>query len=205
MITIIDYGVGNLGSIFNMLKKIGIKSKITSKSTEIENATKLILPGVGAFDTCVRNLRASGLIPLISDKVLHRHTPVLGVCVGMQLLCQGSEEGGLPGLGWIKGEVIRWRFDSSVTSQRIPHMGWNTVTFRPTSKLFSGFEGETRFYFVHSYHVICHLAEDVAATVHYGYAATAAIEHGHIYGTQFHPEKSHKFGMRLYKNFAELG
>lgn len=204
MIIIVDYGVGNLGSILNMLKKVGAQAKISSDAKEIEAANKLVLPGVGAFDSCAGNLRASGLIPLLDEMVLQRSIPVLGVCVGMQLLTNGSEEGELPGLGWIAGETVRWRFDPKETGLRIPHMGWNEVTFSPTAQLFKGFEGETRFYFVHSYHVVCADPVDVAATVAYGYTATASVRRGNIYGTQFHPEKSHKFGMRLYKNFVEL-
>jgi glutamine amidotransferase len=204
MIIVIDYGMGNLGSILNMLKKIGAPAKVSSDLKEIDIADKLILPGVGAFDTAMRQLAEIDMIELLNDKVLNRKTPTLGVCLGMQLLTKGSEEGVLPGLGWIDAETIRFRFDPQQTNLKIPHMGWNTINICREGTLFRELNGESRFYFVHSYHVVCHQPEDVLATTNYGYECVSALQRGNIMGAQFHPEKSHKFGMKLLKNFAEL-
>lgn len=203
MIVIVEYGIGNTGSIRNMLKKVGVEAKISSNADEIESSTKLILPGVGAFDTAMQQLAATGLIPLLNHKVLEEKTPVLGVCLGMQMLTESSEEGNLAGLAWIRGKVKRFRFEEAWAHLRVPHMGWNEVAFPESSKLFQGFKEEARFYFVHSYHVVCDNEADIAATAHYGYEIVASIEHENIFGVQFHPEKSHKFGMRLYRNFVE--
>lgn len=204
MIIIIDYGMGNLGSILNMLKKIGTPAKVSSDLQEIDSANKLILPGVGAFDTAMKRLAELEMIDLLNDKVLVRKTPTLGVCLGMQLLTKGSEEGTLPGLGWIDAETIRFRFDPKQTNLKIPHMGWNTVRICREGTLFQGLDGEARFYFVHSYHVVCHQTGDILATTDHGYDCVSALQRGNIMGAQFHPEKSHKFGMKLLKNFAEL-
>ena len=201
-IIIIDYGMGNVGSIANMLKKIGREALVTSDHNQIRNADKLILPGVGSFDYGMRNLKKMGLIPLLQEKVLVQKTPVLGICLGMQLLTQGSEEGVLEGLGWIDARAEKFRFETS-PPLKVPHMGWNTVTSLKKSLLFDDMHPEPRFYFVHSYHVRClHIADELTAT-RYGFAFTSSLERGHIAGVQFHPEKSHKFGMKLLKNFAE--
>lgn len=204
MIIIIDYGMGNLGSILNMLKKIGAPAKISSNLQEIDKADKIILPGVGAFDTAMKRLAELEMIDLLNDKVLNRKTPTLGVCLGMQLLTKDSEEGVLPGLGWIDAETIRFRFDRKQTNLKIPHMGWNTVKICREGTLFKDMDGEARFYFVHSYHVICHQPEDILAVTDYGYECISVLKRDNIMGVQFHPEKSHKFGMKLLKNFAEL-
>lgn len=204
MIVIIDYGMGNLGSILNMLKKVDAPAAMISSSPkDIEEADKLILPGVGAFDTGMQRLRETGLIDLLNEKVLHGRTPTLGVCLGMQLITRGSEEGELPGLGWLDAETIRFRFDPKGSGLRIPHMGWNTVTALREDSLFKDMYAEPRFYFVHSFHVACRNPEDVLATTEYGYAFASAVQQDHLMGVQFHPEKSHKFGMKLYRNFVE--
>ncbi len=204
MIVIVDYGMGNLGSIANMLKKVGARDiKISSSSTDIEQADKLILPGVGAFDTGMQRLRETGLIALLNEKVINGHTPTLGVCLGMQLMTKISEEGELPGLGWIDAETIRFRFDPKQNGLKIPHMGWNTVNISRQGTLFEGMYSDARFYFVHSFHVVAHSSEDVLATTEYGYEFASAVQQGHIMAAQFHPEKSHKFGMKLYRNFVE--
>jgi imidazole glycerol-phosphate synthase subunit HisH len=204
MIVIIDYGMGNIGSILNMLKKIGAPvAKISAAPKDIEQAEKLILPGVGAFDTGMQRLRETGLIPLLNEKVLQARTPTLGVCLGMQLLTKISEEGELPGLGWLDAETIRFRFDQKQSGLKIPHMGWNTVKVQREGTLFKDMYAETRFYFVHSYHVVAHNPDDVLTVTDYGYDFVSAVQQEHIMGTQFHPEKSHKFGMKLYKNFVE--
>ncbi len=204
MIVIVDYGMGNLGSILNMLKKIGAPAaKISSDPKDIEQADKLILPGVGAFDTGMQHLRESGLIPVLNEKVLKAKTPTLGVCLGMQLMAKISEEGELPGLGWFDAETIRFRFDSKKTGLKVPHMGWNTVNVRRAGTLFQDMYEDARFYFVHSYHFVAHDPADVLTNTEYGYEFVSGVQRGHIMAVQFHPEKSHKFGMKLYKNFVE--
>jgi glutamine amidotransferase len=201
MLTIVDYGVGNLASIKNMLKKAGQGALISSREEDILSAEKLILPGVGAFDTCVEKLQGSGLLDAISKKALVEKVPVLGVCVGLQLLTQGSEEGKLPGLGWIRGTVVRFKQELLPPDLKIPHMGWTDVDFCKPSKLLDGIYEDPRFYFVHSYHLQIEDREDALVEATYGYKFTAGVERGNIMGVQFHPEKSHKFGLRLFENF----
>jgi glutamine amidotransferase len=203
MLTIVDYGVGNLASIRNMLKKIGVEALISSKAEDILAADKLILPGVGAFDTCAEKLQQSGLLETLEQKVIKEKTPVLGVCVGMQLLTEGSEEGKLPGLGWIKGRIVRFNQGKLPSSFKIPHMGWTEVKLNKQSKLFNEMFEEPRFYFVHSYHPVLDNAADALVTADYGYSFVAGMEHNNIMGVQFHPEKSHKFGMKLLENFVK--
>ncbi len=203
MITIIDYGMGNLGSIQNMLHRLGFAAEITSNQADILKADKLILPGVGAFDQAMINLENRGLIPVLNQRVIKEQVPLLGICLGMQLLTKGSEEGHLKGLGWIDAKTIRFTFDSDL-KLRIPHMGWNTVEFQQDSCLFKEMYEEPRFYFVHSYFVKCKSQKSVLATTHYGIEFASGIIRDNIYGLQFHPEKSHKFGMRVFKNFVEL-
>jgi imidazole glycerol-phosphate synthase subunit HisH len=204
MIVIVDYGMGNLGSIVNMLKKIGAQACISSLAAEIEQADKLILPGVGAFDTGMRRLKELDLIELLNRKVLAQKTPTLGVCLGMQLLTRSSEEGVLPGLGWIPGKTIRFQIDAGQQSLKVPHMGWNTVVLQRPDLLFQEMPDEPRFYFVHSYHIICDQQEDIVAVTEYGYPFTSVIQRDNIWAVQFHPEKSHRYGMKLLQNFVEL-
>ena len=202
MIVIIDYKMGNLGSILNMLKKVGTPGIISSDPDTIRQADKLILPGVGAFDNGMKNLNELGLIPVLAGKVLQERTPILGICLGMQLMTKSSDEGKLPGLGWIDAATVRFRHAPS-TPLKVPHMGWNTVNVRKDSPLFADMFPEPRFYFVHSYHAECRDAADVLTTTHYGYDFVSAFQRGNIMGVQYHPEKSHKFGMQLLRNFAE--
>jgi imidazole glycerol-phosphate synthase subunit HisH len=203
MIAIIDYGIGNLASIQNMLKKIGVQSIITSNEEEILAADKLILPGVGAFDTCSSKLRGSGLDKCINHKVLVEKAPIIGICVGMQLLHEESEEGKLPGLGWIKGKIVKFRPELLPGNYKIPHMGWSEVHASKPSAILQGLE-EARFYFVHSFHSELSSKQDELLSASYGYPFTAAVQHENITGVQFHPEKSHRFGMRLFENFSKL-
>jgi glutamine amidotransferase len=203
MITIIDYKTGNLGSIQNILKRIGEDSVITSDKDEIKRATKIILPGVGAFDTGMRNLLELDLVDILNRKVKLEKVPVLGICLGMQLLSNGSEEGALPGLGWIDGETVRFRFEDTV-EYKIPHMGWNFVRQHKESKLFENMFSDPRFYFVHSYFFRANIEKDVLLSTTYEIEFTSAVEKGNILGVQFHPEKSHKFGMKLLKNFVDF-
>jgi len=203
MITIIDYKTGNLGSIQNILKRIGEESVVTSDKDEIAGASKLILPGVGAFDTGMRNLTELDLIDILNEKVIIEKTPVLGICLGMQLLSKGSQEGSLPGLGWIDADTVRFRFED-IIEYKIPHMGWNFIRQHKTSKLLDNMYPDARFYFVHSFFFRANEKEDVLTSTTYEIEFTSAIERGNILGVQFHPEKSHKFGMKLLKNFIDF-
>ena len=199
---IVDNGMGNLGSIVNMIKKIGYKSQYTANIEQIKKAKKLILPGVGSFDKGMSNLANLGLIDVLNKKVLEEKTPILGICLGMQLMTNMSEEGDLAGFGWINAEVKKFSFND--LNLKVPHMGWNTIRAEKESKIFQGFSEEIRAYFVHSYYVKCYQNEDILATTEYGIKFVSACQHDNIYGMQFHPEKSHKFGLKLLKNFIEL-
>jgi imidazole glycerol-phosphate synthase subunit HisH len=204
MIAIIDYKMGNVGSIANMLKKIGEQAIITSDPALIERAEKLILPGVGAFDTGMVNLDQLGLLPLLHRRVLEDKVPVLGICLGMQLLTKGSEEGRQAGLGWIDAETVKFKFDNLHSGFKVPHMGWNSVSIQRPDGIFADMLPEPRFYFVHSYFVKCNDEADVLATTTHGHDFASAIGRGNIVGTQFHPEKSHKFGTRVFQNFVKI-
>ena len=204
MIVIVDYGMGNLGSIQNMLKRIRADALISSDISEIEKADKLILPGVGSFDNAMKNLNNLGLTRILNKKVIKDKTPTLGICLGIQLFTERSEEGNLPGLGWIDAETIRFRFDKNQTNLKIPHMRWNTVKIRQESFLFKDMHKDARFYFVHSYHVVCNNGQDILSMTCHRYDFASAIQKENIIGVQFHPEKSHKFGMKILQNFAEL-
>jgi len=204
MIVIINYGIGNLGSVKNMLKKAGIDSLISNQTSDIAQADKLILPGVGAFDYGAVKLRNSGLETIIRDKVFLDHTPILGLCLGMQLFFSTSEEGEESGLGWIKGKVIRFDFHSMEKTHKIPHMGWNVLEINKSHPLLNGLQNDSRFYFVHSYHVTCDDVSNIVASTNYGYKFPSVVAHDNIMGTQFHPEKSHKFGMKLLQNFSDF-
>lgn len=203
MITVIDYGIGNLGSIANMLKKIGTEAVVSSELTVINRADKLILPGVGAFDNGMKNLAERGLIPLLNTKVLRDKTPILGLCLGMQLFTQRSEEGELPGLRWLEAQTVCFELNQQHAHLKIPHMGWNTLQVCQPHPIFADMEADMRFYFVHSYHVVCAEVRTVLAQTHHGYDFASAVAKENIVGVQFHPEKSHKFGMKLLRNFAE--
>jgi imidazole glycerol-phosphate synthase subunit HisH len=202
MIIIIDYGMGNVGSIRNMLKALGSESSVSADLDVIRSAKKLILPGVGAFDAGMNQLQQHDLRETLNEAVLERRVPILGICLGMQLMTRRSDEGVMPGLGWVDAEVVR--FDRAVDPRlKIPHMGWNTVQPSKDSALLSGLTGEQRFYFVHSYRVRCAVRSDVLLTSEYGIQFDAAFEVDNIMGVQFHPEKSHRFGMSLLRNFVE--
>ena len=203
MITIVDYGVGNLGSILNMLKKVGAKAQTSCDPDVLRQAEKLILPGVGAFDPGMRKLNEVELVPLLNELVLEKKVPVIGLCLGMQLMTNGSEEGVEAGLGWIDAETVRFKFGPENAHLKIPHMGWNTLDIRRQHPLVEELGPESRFYFVHSYHIVCADEADVVAYTDYGYPLAAVINKGNIMGAQFHPEKSHKYGLQLLKNFAE--
>jgi imidazole glycerol-phosphate synthase subunit HisH len=201
-IVIIDYGLGNLGSMSNMLHRIGVPSIVSGDPAIIAKAEKLILPGVGSFDTGMTNLEARHLIPVLNRQVLENRVPLLGVCLGMQLLSKRSEEGVLPGLGWVHAETLRFRFGENYKRLKIPHMGWNTVKICKDTTLFKGIELAPRFYFVHSYHAVCADETDILTKTLHGYEFVSAFVHDNITGVQFHPEKSHKFGMNFLRNWA---
>ena len=205
MITIIDYEMGNLNSIQNMFTYIGVESKIESDVDKIKNASKILLPGVGSFDTAMKKINESGLKEVLNEKALKEQVPVLGICLGMQLLTNSSEEGILDGLGWIDAKTMS--FKSVIDKKyRIPHMGWNIVSESNESKLTDGFKDfdETRFYFVHSYFVKVENEKNSILKTDYGLKFDSAIQKDNIFGAQFHPEKSHKFGMNIFKNFAKI-
>ena len=205
MIVIVDYGTGNVQSILNMLRRIGIDAaEISAEIKKIEEADKLIFPGVGAFDFGMTNLKKSGLIPVLNKKVIDQKVPILGICLGMQLMTQRSEEGSLPGLGWIDAETIRFNFEGSINKRKIPHMGWNTVHICKENRILPNKDDEFIFYFVHSYHVVCHSKKDILTVTEYGYEFVSSFQKDNITGVQFHPEKSHKFGMKVMSNFASL-
>jgi len=201
MIVIIDYGMGNLGSLANMLKKIGVPAKITSDPSEIMSADKLILPGVGSFDNGMKKLKELNFIDLLNKKVLVDKTPILGICLGMQLFTKSSEEGILDGLSWFDATTVKFKIDAN-SSLKIPHMGWDTLTVSKPNKIFNNIDTNSMFYFVHSYHVVCNRKEDVLSTSYYGYEYVSSISKANIVGVQYHPEKSHKYGMKILQNFC---
>ncbi|PCI02495.1 MAG: imidazole glycerol phosphate synthase subunit HisH [Hyphomicrobiales bacterium] len=201
-ITIIDYGTSNLGSMKNMLKKLGVPSRFATTADEVMEAEKLILPGVGAFDSGIRTLRSSGMVDALNQKVLKEQVPILGVCLGMQLMTNRSEEGIEAGLGWLDAHAIRFRSEDH-PGMRVPHMGWNEARALKSSPLIEESPERFRFYFANSYHVVCTDPNDVLLETEYsGFHFASAFEKGHIKGAQFHPEKSHRFGMWFLNNFA---
>lgn len=203
MIKIVDYGLGNVRAILNVYKTLNIPAALAKTPDELRDATRLILPGVGAFDDAMELLDKSGMRATLNELVLDKKVPVLGICVGMQMLVGGSDEGQRAGLGWIPGRVHAF---SSLAQPdlMIPHLGWNDVRVSRPNPLLAGLETDARFYFLHSYYVEVERHEDVAATCHYGADFACVINAGHIYGAQFHPEKSHSFGARLLSNVASL-
>jgi len=205
MVSIVDFGMGNHGSILNMIKAIGGKAVVTSDPDWIDKADKIILPGVGSFDNGMLNLAKRGITPILIDKVIRRKTPVLGICLGVQLMTKSSEEGVLAGLGWVDAETIRFRFGEENKNLKIPHMGWNTIrVLKENNILFGNIGMETKYYFVHSYHLVCNNPDDVTSTTFHGYEFVSSFESGNIMGVQFHPEKSHKYGKNLLMNFLSM-
>jgi glutamine amidotransferase len=204
MIAIINYGSGNVGAIANIYKQLKIPHVITGDLRELEAAERYILPGVGAFDATMSYLNKSGMVELLNEQVLVKKKKVMGICVGMQILANSSEEGELPGLGWIPGKVRAIDASLLKASPKLPHMGWNSVSPREGAKLFDGVDTERGFYFLHSYYFDAEAPELVAATVEYGKELTCAVARENVFGMQFHPEKSHANGVSVFRNFAEL-
>ncbi|MFZ5875387.1 MAG: imidazole glycerol phosphate synthase subunit HisH [Nitrospirota bacterium] len=204
MIAIVDYGSGNVKAFANIYRRLGVPFLVAEKALDLRGATKVILPGVGAFDHVMRRLAASGMREALDEVVLARRLPILGVCVGMQVLANSSEEGDLPGLGWVDGAVKRFDVATLTHATYLPHMGWNDVRPMRESGLFRDLSIDYRFYFLHSYYFQCSRTEDVIAVTDYGGPFSSAVNNGNIFGVQFHPEKSHEWGIQLLQNFANL-
>jgi glutamine amidotransferase len=203
MIAIIDYGLGNLSSVLNMHRRLGINAVITSDHNEIKSASKLILPGVGHFKKGMDNLNQSGLKSLLDELVLQQKKPILGICLGAQLLTKHSEEGDVDGLGWVDATTVKFKQDK-LNGLKVPHMGWSDISVKKNNTIFSMLPAEPRFYHVHSYHFLFEDLSEIIATATYGYEFACAFQKDNIYGAQFHPEKSHKFGMKVLENFSKL-
>lgn len=204
MIAIIDYGSGNVGAISNIYKQLKIPHQITSDLKVLEAAERYVLPGVGAFDATMSYLNRSGMVAILNEQILERGKKVLGICVGMQIFADSSEEGELPGLGWIPGRVRKINVSSLARPPFLPHMGWNSVKPRPGACLFEGVDIKQGFYFLHSYFFDADAAQDVVATVEYGVDLPCGVARGNVFGMQFHPEKSHANGVAIFRNFAGL-
>jgi glutamine amidotransferase len=204
MITIIDYGLGNIKAFKNVYERLSIPVKVARVSEEVENATKIILPGVGSFDYAIRQLNKSGMREALEKRILDDKIPVMGICVGMQMLADSSDEGTEPGLGWISGRVRKFHPNLIPFKSRLPHMGWNSVMPKKEVGLFSGIENQARFYFLHSYYFECAENSQVICKSYYGITYASAVNKENVFGVQFHPEKSHNNGIRLLNNFAKL-
>lgn len=201
MIAIVNYGMGNLRSVEKAFERIKVAIKISEDKKDILNAEKLILPGVGNFEKGIKNLKENGLFDVLNEAVLKRNIPILGICLGMQLMTEFSEEGNVDGFGWIKAKTKKFSFENSVL--KIPHMGWNNLSIKNNDTLFRNINVENFFYFVHSYYIICEDEDDILAETEYGNKFVSAFQRENLYGCQFHPEKSHDAGLRILRNFAE--
>lgn len=204
MIAILGYGLGNIRAFQNIYRELNIPCVVAEDSATLAAADRIILPGVGSFDHAMQRLRASGLFETLQREVIENGKPVLGICVGMQMLARSSEEGVEPGLGWIDGTVEKIRFAADARRGLLPHMGWSTISEKPGEPLLAGLDEALGFYFLHSYRFACNDPADVIATANYATSFHCAVRRGNVYGVQFHPEKSHHNGMRLLKNFAEV-
>lgn len=204
MIEIINLGIGNVLSVQNMLKRIGYESKIVSHGDEIDSPDKIILPGIGAFDSAMYSIENLGFRDVLNKKVLVQKIPILGICLGMQIMTEKSEEGNLKGLCWVKGETKKFNFSHLRTTFKIPHMGWNYTNVINNNSLFPAVVNQQRYYFVHSYYVKLFSNNQITTKTQYGVEFTSSFSLNNIYGVQFHPEKSHKYGMTLLKNFCEI-
>ena len=204
MITIVDYGLGNVQAFVNVYKRLDIPVNVAKSTDDFIGTTKIILPGVGSFDRAMQQFNSSGMKKLIEQLVLKEEIPILGVCVGMQMLANSSEEGKLSGLGWVDGSVKKFDVASMLHTQNLPHMGWNNVTTETEGGLFKDIKGENKFYFLHSYYFDCCHKSNIIGVTDYGFSFTSAIKKKNIFGVQFHPEKSHHYGGQLLKNYSEI-
>ncbi|MBK7107114.1 MAG: imidazole glycerol phosphate synthase subunit HisH [Ignavibacteriae bacterium] len=204
MITIIDYGLGNIRAFINVYNRLNIQIKVAKSISDLEEVTKIILPGVGAFDHAMTLLQNSGMREKLDELVLEKKIPTIGICVGMQIMAASSEEGVLPGLGWFSGSVKKFDTSKLVHKPHLPHMGWNVVNLLENDALFNDLEPKPRFYFLHSYYFSCENSKNILATAEYGDNFTCVIKNDNIYGVQFHPEKSHHNGVQILKNFGNL-
>lgn len=204
MISIVDYGLGNLKAFANIYKILNIPAEIINSRDKLLKSTKIILPGVGAFDHAMHQLNVSGMRDTLDELVLEKKVPVLGICVGMQMLAHNSDEGNLAGLKWIDATVKKFDISQIKHVTKLPHMGWNDVNPTIMNPLLYGLENDSLFYFLHSYYFSCNKFENSIAESDYGIRYTCAVNHENIYGVQFHPEKSHSCGIQLLKNFAYL-
>ena len=204
MITIIDYGLGNVQAIANIYNRLNIPVRAARTRADLDSARKIVLPGVGAFDWAMGRLADSGMRERLDQLVMEERSDVIGICVGMQMLAQRSDEGVLPGLGWIDADVKIFDHAGFTDRTHLPHMGWNDVAPSGAGGLFAGLESDARFYFLHSYYFAARHEKDVLATTDYNGRFVSGVRCGNVYGVQFHPEKSHQWGIRLLKNFAEL-
>jgi glutamine amidotransferase len=204
VITIVDYGLGNIAAFLNMYRRMNVPARAARTADELAEASHIVLPGVGAFDHAIDLLDASGMRPTLERVVMREGLPVVGVCVGMQILAEGSDEGRRPGLGWIPGRVRAFASQPAAAELPHPHMGWNDVAPAAGGSLFAGLNGDSRFYFLHSFYFECSSPDDVAATTHYGFDFVSAVHRDNVWGVQFHPEKSHHFGAAALRNFAGL-
>ncbi|MBC36025.1 MAG: imidazole glycerol phosphate synthase subunit HisH [Bacteroidetes bacterium] len=202
-VTIIDYGMGNLRSVQKKLIRVGADAIISNDLEIISKSDKLILPGVGHFENGIKNLKELGIWDVINRRVLLDKVPILGICLGMQLMAKHSEEGNVEGLSWFDATVVKFSVKNSL-KYKVPHMGWNNAVIEKKSKLFHNIPSQSMYYFVHSYHICCNSAEDVLSSTEYEYKFTSSIQKENIYGTQFHPEKSHEWGEMIFKNFMEI-
>jgi glutamine amidotransferase len=204
MITIIDYGLGNIKAFANLYKRLNIKTIIATTKNDLSQATRIILPGVGSFDYAMFKLNGSGMRDALEKKVLVEKVPVIGICVGMQMLARTSEEGKLAGLGWIDANVRMFNPELIPFKTRLPHMGWNSITINKECGLLDGLSNDSRFYFLHSYYFECNDIEDVITTTNYGISYASAVNKENIFGIQFHPEKSHSNGIKLLYNYTKI-
>ncbi len=204
MIAIVDYGSGNIQAIKNIYKRLNIPCEVSASPDVLSNADKLILPGVGAFDDSMNKLNTSGLKIILDKQVLEEKIPILGVCVGMQIMANSSEEGNSPGLGWIDAKVRRFDEESLLIKPKLPHMGWNSIASKKESSILNGIDKNKGFYFLHSYFIECNDKENILTTTDYCSNFASSFSKSNIYGFQFHPEKSHANGIQLFKNFAAI-
>lgn len=201
-VVIIDYGMGNIRSVLNKMHRAGQDAIVSDDPSVIERADKIILPGVGHFKKGMEQLETRGILGVLNKKVLEDKTPILGICLGMQLLTKHSEEGDAEGLGWIDGETVRFRLND--IRHKVPHMGWNSVEKAKDSPLLKDIPEQSIFYFVHSYYVKSNLMEDVLGVTNYGHQFVSMVQRDNIFGTQFHPEKSHEYGEKMLRNFLSI-